>query len=205
MGFELGKSVGGVRQFTPVLDSIKEDTSSLEVLNGSADSGGFRDVGIANGSWRLVYPHEDRATAEQVAGVSLWLSSLEDIVTGADTATSVFALVDLESAVDFVLLEEFAKNSDAYYLSMHVWKDVGGKLRFSPWDIDLSFGQPNYNNSESPEEWILYRPALIRAMAREPVSRWAVAVTVVFVSTRSVSGLVISSPCGTASPLQPTK
>jgi hypothetical protein len=87
--------------------------------------------------------------------------------------------VDLDSAVAFILMEEFMKNNDAYYLSHHAYVAEDGKLHFTPWDVDLSFGQPSYNDNENPESWILYRPALEADMALAPgfhermASTWA--------------------------------
>ena len=109
--------------------------------------------------------------------MSGWLQGWQDATTGA-SADSPFDYVDLDSAVDFVLLQELAKNNDAYFLSVHIWKDVGGLIHFTPWDLDLSFGQPLYHDSTNPEGWIVYRPAMIAAMAARPefqarlVERW---------------------------------
>lgn len=194
--FELFQSFGGTDRYAPesaycelqidgeskgiylLTERVKRDAARIplpaDLGDGSSfiikqgDGRGFRDVGTANGQWRLIYPNDDRATPAQIAGVSTWLSAWDDVVNGVDTTTDLFSLVDLDSAVDYVLLEEFAKNNDAYFLSMHVWKAAGGRLHFTPWDLDLSFGQPDYNNSESPEGWIQYRPALITAMAQKP-------------------------------------
>ena len=86
--------------------------------------------------------------------------------------------MDLDSAVDFVLLQELGKGNDAYFLSMHVWKDVDGTLHFTPWDLDLSLGQPLYGDSTLTNGWVAYRPALIQALANDPrfqarlVERW---------------------------------
>ncbi len=149
-------------------EDLALDGSSFLIKQDSVGNGGIRPVGIAHGEWSLVYPNKLRATEAQVAGVVSWLDRWVAVVNGSDTTTDLFSLVDMGSAIDFVLLEEFAKNNDAFYLSMHVWKAPNGKLHFTPWDLDLSFGQPNYNNSESPEGWIAYRPALIRSMTSRP-------------------------------------
>ena len=151
----------------------------IAVLDDGTGAVDFSAVG--HGTWRLVYPREESASEEQIAGASAWLlgwiTSLqaEDL---SDPETGVFAWVDQQSAIDFVLLEELVKNNDAFYLSVFVWKEPGGLLQFSPWDLDLSLGQPIYNNNVPPEEWIRYRPAWVSRMASVPgfrealVARW---------------------------------
>lgn len=54
-----------------------------------------------------------------------------------------------------VNVEERFKNNDAWSLSVHIYKAAGGKLHLVPWDPDLSLGQPSYNDSESPNSWVL--------------------------------------------------
>jgi hypothetical protein len=52
---------------------------------------------------------------------------------------------------------------------VHIWKDIGGRIHFVPWDLDLSLGQPSYNDNENPEGWILYRPDWLAFMSSDPV------------------------------------
>lgn len=158
-------------------ERIKRDDDRVDIAADTAGDGstfiikqdeeGFHEMPFANGFWNLVYPNRALALPAQTAGISAYLQQWEAAVFagGAD----VFDYVDLGSAVDFVLLEEFAKNNDAYFLSVHIWKDVTGPIYFAPWDLDLSFGQPLYNESTNPAGWIQYRPAMIVAMANQPV------------------------------------
>ncbi|HUS68039.1 MAG TPA: CotH kinase family protein [Kofleriaceae bacterium] len=146
------------------------------ILKQDEEEQGFHPVGVAYGGWQLVYPNAAVATDDQIAGISAWLDGWEAAVGGTG---DLFDLMDLENAVDFVLLQEFARGNDAYFLSMHVWKDVGGVLFFTPWDLDLSLGQPLYGDSTLTTGWINYRPQLVQAMADDArfaerlVERWA--------------------------------
>jgi len=178
---------GDWRGIYMLTERVKRDDDRIDIALDAAGDGssfilkqdedGFFALGFAHGAWRTIYPNEDRATAGQIAGISATLAAWQDAVAGA--GGDIFDLVDLDSAVDFVLLQEFAKNNDAYFLSVHVWKDRGGLIHFTPWDLDLSFGQPLYNESYDPHGWIMYRPAMITAMAADPrfqsrlVERWA--------------------------------
>jgi hypothetical protein len=106
------------------------------------DEEGFHDNGVGPGTWQLVHP-DPTPNAEAV--VADTLTRWEDAILGPDPAdpeTGIFSLVDLDSAVDWVLLNEFMKNHDAYILSVYLWKGETGKMFFAPWDLDLSMGYP---------------------------------------------------------------
>ena len=115
--------------------------------------------------WEVVYP----ATAPP--GVATRLAAVERALLARTDA--MFDELDRASLVDFVILEETVKNNDAYFLSHHLYTAADGKVRFVPWDLDLSWGQPSYNHNERADEWILYRPALIAAPASLPSFRQA--------------------------------
>lgn len=134
-------------------------------------------VAFANKYWKLVYPHRARATTEQRDAVRAWLWAWESAVLG-DGSADPFDFLDLGSAVDFVLLQELGKNNDAYLWSVFLSKDVGGKAFFVPWDMDLTLGQPLYNENNLATGWVKGRPTLIgrlgadAAFQRALVSRW---------------------------------
>ncbi|MFN2313076.1 MAG: CotH kinase family protein [Bacteroidales bacterium] len=51
------------------------------------------------------------------------------------------SIIDIPSFIDYMIINEFASNPDAYQYSTYFHKDRNGKLRAGPvWDIDLSFG-----------------------------------------------------------------
>jgi hypothetical protein len=96
-------------------------------------------------------------------------------MNGADPGnptTGVFSYLDIGSTVDFILLEEFAKNVDAYNLSLNLYKAPGAPANFIPWDFDLAFGQPTVRNAatpnEAPEGWVQNRTPFITALSKVP-------------------------------------
>ncbi len=129
------------------------------------------------GLWEVVYPPAAAQTPEVLAEVTARLARMEALVAARDVA--LWDELDLDSAVAFVLLEEAFKNNDAFYLSHHLYAHVDGKLHFAPWDLDLSLGQPNYNDNENPASWLAYRPEMVLGLAGVPgfterlVSMWA--------------------------------
>lgn len=163
-------------------ERIKRDASRVNLEGGGEVDGesfvlkleqseGTMPNVMGYGTWDLVYPTDDEASDEAVAEIKRWVNGWQAATLGsapADPDTGIFAWVDLDSAVDFVILEEFAKNNDAFFLSIYLWKDRGGKIHFVPWDLDLAYGQPSYNDNENPASWIAYRPAMIDNMTLDP-------------------------------------
>ena len=136
---------------------------------------GIKPVGVANGDWILVSPKQDEATAAEIQGISTFLDAFNETVQNPNSQSSVFDFLDLSSAVDFYLLEEFAKNVDAYHLSMHIWKEPGGKIHFIPWDFDLAFGQPEYSEGFLSEGLSVTSSALIQHLRANDEFRGALA------------------------------
>lgn len=61
--------------------------------------------------------------------------------------------MDMDSFVDWYLINEIARNNDALlYSSCYMNLTRGGKLKMGPiWDYDIAFGNINYNNNFKPE------------------------------------------------------
>lgn len=134
--------------------------------------------------WSVRYPKPEAVDEAVAAGITATLDAWYGPMLSEDSAdwAGAFDVVDRGELVDIVLLEEFAKNNDAFYLSLHAFRDgggavAGGRVGFVPWDMDLSFGQPSYNDNENPESWIAYRPALPAnlgaAAADDLAARWS--------------------------------
>ncbi len=127
-----------------------DDRIDLKLANTPGDSfvvklddePGLHPSPISYGTWQLVWPEDDPDAATAVDAL---LTRLDEAVLGPDPAdpdTGIFSIIDLDSAVDWVLINELMKNRDAYFLSVWMWRDDGGLLHFAPWDLDLSMGYP---------------------------------------------------------------
>jgi hypothetical protein len=170
-------------------ERIKRDASRLDLAadggTGSSfvvklddDSAGVLANSQGYGYWKLVYPSAATATSAQGEGVRAALSAWQAALVSAEPGhpeTGIFASLDMDSAIDFVLLHEAFKNNDAYYLSVYLSRDLGGRMFLSPWDMDLTLGQPLYNDNELSTGWILYRPPWVANMAQVPGFREALA------------------------------
>ena len=65
--------------------------------------------------------------------------------------------LDVDSFVDFLLLQETVKNTDAYRYSASMYKDRAGKLRMGPvWDFDLATGNVTRNDGCDPAGWMIH-------------------------------------------------
>jgi hypothetical protein len=151
------------------LDLPEDDGSAAYFIVRGDESGITSQVRYAG--WLPLYP--DDAWEAVTAQLSPW----ESAILTQDSA--LWEAMDLDGFTDFVLLEEFVKNNDAFYLSDHAWRGEDGLIRFAPWDLDLSLGQPDYNDNTNPASWLAYRPILVSypaamsaAKARFP-ERWA--------------------------------
>ncbi|MEM6735394.1 MAG: CotH kinase family protein [Bacteroidota bacterium] len=89
------------------------------------------------------FPNRDNILNQQAAYIQSYFFDLEreagndnmDIVDGYPS------LIDIPSFVDFIILNEWASNPDAYQFSTFFHKDINGKLRGGPiWDFNLTFG-----------------------------------------------------------------
>lgn len=67
------------------------------------------------------------------------------------------SMIDIPSFIDFMLVNEFASNVDAYQYSTFFHKDRSGKLRAGPvWDFNLTFGNDLFHwgfNRSHPNVW----------------------------------------------------
>ncbi len=145
--------------------------NTLPALSGGYISKADKLTGGDQMAWRMWsfqnspvdYIHElpkpENATEAQTAYISGEFFKLEaaalnnnvSVVNGYPT------LIDVPSFIDYMIVNEFASNPDAYQYSTYFHKDRNGKLRAGPvWDLDLSFGNDLfqwYFNRSKPYLW----------------------------------------------------
>ncbi|MCB9425631.1 MAG: CotH kinase family protein [Flavobacteriales bacterium] len=74
--------------------------------------------------------------------------------SNANIKTGYPSVIDIPSFVDFILLNEFASNVDAYQFSTYFHKDRNGKLRAGPiWDFNLTYGMDAFSNRSRSSVW----------------------------------------------------
>lgn len=108
------------------------------------------------GVWQEIYfqyhdPPPDKIVVQQQAYIQSYADSFEDALKGpgfTNPVTGFRKYADDASFIDHSLLNELAKNVDAYRWSAYFYKDKyskGGKIHAGPiWDFNISFGNADY-------------------------------------------------------------
>ena len=104
--------------------------------------GGFESE-IDGNIYNYHYPKPSDIVAEQENYIINYINDFETIMSSdqyADQFTGYPSVLNVDSFVDFILLQELAKNVDAYRLSTYIYKDkesVDNRLTAGPvWDFD---------------------------------------------------------------------
>lgn len=87
------------------------------------------------------------------------IDAFETMLTSSDFQQHYKDYIDVDSFVDWYLVNEFSKNSDAIFQkSVFVYYDPSdGKLRMGPnWDFDLAFGNFWDTSCDNPEGWYIH-------------------------------------------------
>lgn len=88
-------------------------------------------------------PKPSEVTLQQHNYIKGYFTAFQSVATSQNTSliNGFPAMIDVPSFVDFMLLNEYASNVDAYQYSTFFHKDRGGKLRAGPiWDLNLTYG-----------------------------------------------------------------
>ncbi|MFI5172074.1 MAG: CotH kinase family protein [Chitinophagales bacterium] len=98
-----------------------------------------------------VDPKPELITTAQKNYIEDYIDDFEDAMNSADPGdmeTGYHKYIDINSFVDFLIVNELSRNVDAYRLSTYFYKNndsYGGKLFAGPlWDFNLTFGNADY-------------------------------------------------------------
>lgn len=85
--------------------------------------------------------------------ISQWIQTAEDALFADNFTDSIHGYrkyFDVTSFVEWYLINEIAKNSDAiFYTSCFMHGPIGGKIYMGPvWDFDMAFGNYKYKNNK---------------------------------------------------------
>lgn len=101
-------------------------------------------------------PKPAEVTTEQNDYIHSQFTSLESL-TAADNdnaGTGYPSIIDVPTFIDFMVMNEFSANVDAYQISTFFHKDRGGKLRAGPvWDFNLSLGHDEFGERSVTDQW----------------------------------------------------
>ncbi|NMB83583.1 MAG: T9SS type A sorting domain-containing protein [Ignavibacteria bacterium] len=106
------------------------------------------------------YPKAADILPEQQNYIKNYITMFEKIMFSSlfkDPFAGYYNYIDIDSFVDYYLINEFSKNTDAYRLSAFMYKDrdsENGKLVMGPvWDYDISYGLADYDDGYNPSGW----------------------------------------------------
>lgn len=157
----------GIYIFT---EKIKVDKGRLDMASLKADeisepdiSGGYiwEVTGFDNnlGEQRnLKYPELSEAAPEQIDYITRFDNGFRKSMLSEKytiETTGYPALIDVDSFVDELIVQEAMRNSDAYGWSGYFHKDKGGKINAGPvWDFDQSSGNSSYPDDGVINRWM---------------------------------------------------
>ena len=114
-------------------------------------------VDTSNINFLYEYPKADDINEEQKKYIQDYIHLFETALISEDFESienGYRQFIDLDSFIDFFILNEFSKNPDGFRLSTYLHKEKGGKLKMGPiWDFNLAFGNVNYCDGDSPYGW----------------------------------------------------
>lgn len=87
----------------------------------------------------IKYPGESKITPELERYINRDLSRFEKALYSYDYDSYRYGYqnyIDVDSFVDYFIINEVTQNTDAGYFSTYIYKDVGGKLKMAVWDFN---------------------------------------------------------------------
>ena len=87
----------------------------------------------------------------------------------ADPALGYAAYLDVDSVVNYYIVNELLKNPDGATASFYLYKKRGGKLFFGPvWDFDLAMGNAGYDNVGQATGWRIRTATWFARLFQDP-------------------------------------
>lgn len=139
----------------------------LDKVDGSSGPGFVSEYPVVTNlgnkkiTFQYEYPKWDEIVAAQKNYISGYVFKFEKALLSddfADPDQGYAKYIDVDSFVDFFIMNELTKNVDGYRLSSFFYKQKdsqGGKLFAGPiWDFNLGFGNANYCTSGSPAGFV---------------------------------------------------
>lgn len=110
------------------------------------------------------------------------IQSIEDAIYSgapAESGNGYASLIDVDSFVDWYLINEFTKNNDAIFFASVYMHYKSGRLYMGPiWDFDIAAGNINYNGCDDPTGYWIRNAKWIEQLFEDPafqqaaINRW---------------------------------
>ena len=157
-----------------LMEKIKRDKGRIDIaklttedITGESLTGGYiikidKTTGSGGGGWysyysntvgstyyQYDYPKQEDIRDAQRTYLQTWVNGMEkalynELFSGAG---NYHEFLNDSSCIDFMIINELAKNVDGYRLSSYLFKDKNGVLNCGPiWDFNLTYGNVDYCN-----------------------------------------------------------
>lgn len=125
----------------------KDDLSEPDISGGylmQFNMMSAEDPIIKGNGWSdLELTEPSDALPEQLAWITNYIQNTHNAIHSSnpsDSSTGYPAYIDVDSFVDFIIINEMARQGDSYMRSTRIFKDRNEKLKAGPlWDFDLGF------------------------------------------------------------------
>ena len=119
------------------------------------------------GSWHfpfvINFPTKKDITAEQTQFITKTVHDFETVLFSpnfADPITGYSKYIDVDSFIDYAIVNDYIKNVDGGSVSAYFYKTAGQKIVLGPiWDMDLSMGNVNFKKGavpgSTPDGWFV--------------------------------------------------
>lgn len=121
--------------------------------------------------------------AAQREYIEEYIAQTEEALFGddfADPDTGYAAYLDVDSTVNYYIINELFKNADGATASAYLYKQRDGKLFFGPiWDFDLALGNAGYDGLANTSGWRIRQAPWFERLFQDPAfeqkvkQRWA--------------------------------
>ena len=134
---------------------VKRDRvgTELNVLHTYGERNGYTSQELSVG-----YPGKNDLTKEQFTWIERDISQFEQALYSesfADPDIGYSRYIDVNSFVDYFIINEFAMNHDASVLSTYVYKELGGKTQLCVWDFNNGFDNYQWFTMDSQEFYVV--------------------------------------------------
>lgn len=176
---------GDYRGVYVFMERIKRNSGRVNIpkmaktdINGDAVTGGYifsldkepngwfskyptpNSTNSAKRQFSYVYPKAEDIVADQKAYLQAYVDSFENVLASAqfqDPVNGVRRFADLNSFMDYFIVNEVSRNVDGYRLSTYMYKDRNStdrRIIMGPvWDYDLAFRNANYCSGSDTRGW----------------------------------------------------
>ena len=133
-------------------DTLNEDIAFMSEYTKDGVKGINKNV-----HFLYEYPKNRDISDEQKNYIQGYMRGFEDAMASENFTSESEGYkkyIDVDSFIDFFILNEITRNVDAYRISTFMHKDINDKLKMGPiWDFNIAFGNADYCEGGLTNGW----------------------------------------------------